>query len=85
MWKQIKSLTSLGTPALKDKSLEARNIENVSIPKKSQQGRKTCHKSFKYDAITIANTNSMKKGLCELYYKRGLNIVHRKNNWRRWL
>ena len=78
MRKQIKSHISLGTPALKDKSLEACNIENVSIPKKGQQGRKTGHKSFKYDAIIIANTKSMKKGLCELYYQRGLNIVHRK-------
>lgn len=39
MWKQIKSLTSLGTPALKDKSLEAHNTENVSIPKASKGER----------------------------------------------
>lgn len=81
MHKQIKALTSLGTPALKDKSLEACNRKCFH----SQEGpaREKGHKSFKYGAIIIANTKSMKKGLCELYYKRGLNIVHRKNNWRR--
>lgn len=75
MRQQIKSLTSLGTPALKDKSLEACNRKCFH-----SQGpaREKGHKSFKYDAIIIANTKSMKKGRCELYYKRGLNIVHRK-------